>query len=137
MAVYFAQAGGYIKIGYARDPFGRMTTVTRNGTRPDDVPFDAEASLLGWVPGDRKREAEFHRQFVDRRVAGEWFDVDPEVAHDLIWADPRGADVQRMSAWAVMTMHRQPELTRDDLEATGVPIAAVDLARTHLFGRSS
>ena len=125
MAVYFAQSGAYIKIGYSRDPIARSTTITRTGTRPDDIPFNADVHLIGWVPGDRWRETEYHGRFTDGRVAGEWFYLDPEVAHEWIWADPRGVDVQRMSAWAVLVMDRDPSLTRDDLEAASIPVLGV------------
>ena len=123
MSVYFATVGDYLKIGYSRDPIGRMTTVTRLGKRPDDVPFNASPDLIGWTPGDRGAEAAMHRRFSAHRTVGEWFEgVDLDVVRDLIWSDPRGIDVQRMSAWAVFVACNQPELTREEMAAAGVPV---------------
>jgi hypothetical protein len=124
MAVYFASAGAYIKIGYSAKPEQRIGTVTVNGKRPADVRRGAAVDLLGWVPGDREREAQTHRRFAADHVAGEWFYLEPSTVRDLIWSDPRGVDIRRMSAWAVYAAMKHPELTRDELAAAGVPILA-------------
>ena len=127
MSVYFARSGIYTKIGYSKDPIARATTVTTHGARPDDVARGADVTLMGWVPGDRKREAEFHRAFASTSVAGEWFDVDEATVRGLLWDDPRGVDVQRMSALAVFAMLRSPNVTRAELDAAGVPVEAPPL----------
>lgn len=127
MSVYFAQAGPYIKAGYSANPSGRMATVTHNGERPADLPKGAHATLLGWIPGDRKREAEVHALFADQRVAGEWFTLDVNEVRDLVWSDPSGVDIERMSALAALTMLNHPEATRDDLTAAGVRVEGVPL----------
>lgn len=125
MSVYFATAGRYTKIGFSDDPIARSTTVTRNGTRPDDLDFLAETQLIGWIPGDQRAERLMHSRFADSRVAGEWFIVDESVVRDLIWSDPRGVDIQRMSAVAVFVMAGNAELTRADVAAAGVHVEAV------------
>lgn len=127
MAVYFAAAGGYIKIGYSADPVGRMNTVTRNGSRPEDLERGAHVDLLGWIPGDRSREHELHDQFAGYRARGEWFDIDAETVADLIWSDPCGVDIERMSALAVFAMRRHPHATRAMVEECGIPVEAVPL----------
>lgn len=128
MSVYFATSGRYMKIGHSSDPVARSATITRNGTRPDDVEFCAAATLLGWIPGDAAREKQFHSTFADARVAGEWFlGIDEAVARELIWADPYGVDMQRMSALAVLLMVEHPELSRDDLAGAGIQIEATPL----------
>lgn len=124
MSVYFATACGYTKVGYSADPVGRMTTVTRNGTRPADIPFDAPAELLGWIPGERDREAALHREFAASRAGGEWFVLDESEMRDLIWADPHGVDINRMSMLAVCAARKYPSLTRVQLAAAGIPIEA-------------
>lgn len=125
MSVYFAEAGGYIKIGYSRDPIGRSATITTSGTRPTDLPRGAEVDLIGWMPGSTWREGAFHAQHIETRVAGEWFRLDREYVHGLIWQDPHGVDLHRMSAIAVFCALKYPHLTRDQLASAGVPIAAV------------
>jgi hypothetical protein len=124
MSVYFAESCGYIKIGFAKDPIARASSLTEKGTRPLDVPHGAPVDLIGWVPGGYWQEGAFHARFIDRRVRGEWFDLDPEDVRPLIWEDPQGVDVQRMTAQAVFVMHRHPEFTREQLEAAGVEILA-------------
>jgi hypothetical protein len=124
MAVYFARSGAYMKIGYSADPTQRVATITTAGTRPDDVPYAADAQLFGWIPGDRIRESQVHRCFSQDRVAGEWFYLSDAPIRDLIWSDPRGIDIQRMSAVAVFVGLRYPQLVRDEMAALGVPVEA-------------
>jgi hypothetical protein len=124
MSVYFATAGDYLKIGYSADPAGRMNTVTRNGKRPDDLPWGARVKLIGWIPGDRGRERSLHDVHASHRVAGEWFRLGPDAIREHIWADPRGIDVERMTAATVFALRAYPHLTRDDLAERGVQIEA-------------
>lgn len=130
MSVYFAQAGRYIKVGYSADPIGRSTTVTRNGRRPADLPRLADTRLLGWIPGGLLREAQIHDAFADRRVDGEWFSIDELEVRDLIWSDPFGVDIQRMSALAVFASIKYPEWTRDEIAAAGIRIEAATEAES-------
>lgn len=124
MSVYFALAGGYVKVGYSAKPFGRMTTVTRNGRRPTDLPHAADVELLGWVPGDRDVEAAWHRRFAADHVAGEWFYLAPDMVRSLIWSDPCGVDLVRMPAPAVFAAIKYPAATRDDLARAGYTVEA-------------
>jgi hypothetical protein len=125
MSVYFAHAGDYTKIGYSAHPIRRAATLTTNGKRPDDLPRGTGTDLVGWVPGDRWREAEIQARFIDRRVAGEWFRrIDDDLLRDLIWADPRGVDLYRMTSSAVLSAMQNPEKTRDEIEAVGYPVVA-------------
>lgn len=126
MSVYFAIAGDYMKIGYSWNPISRASTITTNCARPDDLPRATEVDLIGWVPGGHHREAEFHAKFADKRVAGEWFrGISRDEAAALVWDDPRGCDIQRMSAMAVFAAVRYPNATRDDIEAAGITVLAV------------
>lgn len=128
MSVYFVEAGPYMKIGYSADPTQRIESVTRTGARPDDLPKNAEADLIGWIPGGRERESELHKRFAGVRVASEWFWSEREAVLELIWADPRGVDIHGMSALATVAMLNYPELTRDDVAVAGIPVRAVSEA---------
>lgn len=132
MSVYFVQAGSYLKIGYSIDPIGRSTTVTTNGKRPVDLPRFADARLIGWVPGDRMTETCWHARFAADHVRGEWFYLDPEVIRPLIWEDPCGVDMQRMSALAVFAADRHPGISRDEIAAAGIPAEASPMAAPNL-----
>lgn len=125
MSVYFIESGPYMKIGYSANPIQRNGTVTRNGARPADLPFKAKTDLFGWIPGDRKAERRMHERFANVRVAGEWFWSERKQADEIIWADPRGIHIHRMSAQAVFAMLREPAWTRDDVEAHGIQVLAV------------
>src|SRR5690348_9636952 len=120
MSVYFAQAGPYTKVGYSTNPFARSETITRSGTRPDDLPFAADARLIGWIPGDTQREMSMLVRFADRRVAGEWFVIEEAEVRELIWADPAGVDIKRMSGLAVICAHKHPGMTREEIAAVGI-----------------
>ena len=124
MAVYFAESCGYIKIGYAKDAVKRAASLTDKGTRPLDVPQGAPVDLIGWVPGDYWQEGAFHARFIDQRVRGEWFSLTADDVRPLIWEDPRGVDLHRMTAHAVLAMHRDPSLTRAAVESAGVRVLA-------------
>lgn len=139
MSVYFIESGPYMKIGFSDDPISRNGTVTRNGKRPDDLPFDHETDLIGWIPGDREVEAQLHKQFAHLRVAGEWFWSERDAATELIWNDPCGVDLHRMSALAVLAMRRHPTATRADIENVGVAVLAtpLDEALDSIFGEAS
>lgn len=127
MSVYFAIAGPYMKIGYSWNPINRMNTVTTNGRTPDDLPADTEVDLIGWIPGGRELEREFHKRFANTRVAGEWFWADREEAARIVWDDPRGVDIEKMSMQAVLVMKKYPHATRDEVAAAGVQVEATPL----------
>lgn len=129
MSVYFAQSGPYVKVGYSAEPLERCSTVTINVRRPKDLARGADVDLLGWIPGDREVEEAWHRRFAADHVAGEWFYLDPAAFRDLIWADPRGVDLYRMSAVAVFAAVAHPELSRADLHTGGIAVEATPLAR--------
>lgn len=124
MSVYFAAAGPYIKIGYSADPIARASTVTTAGKRPATLPRATPTHLIGWIPGDRAVEAAMHQRFAADHVAGEWFYISADMVRDLIWADPRGVDMRRMSAMAVFTAQARPEATREQMELAGIPVEA-------------
>lgn len=129
MSVYFAEAGGYIKIGQSGNPFARMESVTRLGIRPDDLPYRTRADLIGFLPGDRKAEAAMHARFADQRVAGEWFRIDRDVVETLLWDDPYGVDAHRMSMQAVLLCMEFPMLTREQVrEFSGVDLEAMPVS---------
>lgn len=128
MSVYFVLAGGYVKIGYSADPFRRSATVTTHGKRPADLPYGTEAELLGWIPGDKLVEMCWHARFVGDHVAGEWFYLDPAMVLDLIWEDPCGVDLRRMSAAAVFTADKNPGVSREQIAQAGIPVEGVTIA---------
>lgn len=124
MSVYFATSGPYLKIGFSADPLRRIATVTTAGTRPSDLPRATDADLIGWIPGDREAEATWHRHFAADHVAGEWFYLERRVAEEIIWDDPCGIDIHRMSALAVMAADRYDGISRAELDAMGIIVEA-------------
>lgn len=63
--VYFAERDGHIKIGYSRNPYQRVRALN--------------ARLISFVPGDKRLEAEYHRQFADAALGHEWFLATPRL----------------------------------------------------------
>lgn len=65
--VYFIEAEGSqrIKIGYSKDPDGRIKSLQTGSPFP--------LKLLLAVPANQEKEAELHQQFADLRLDGEWF----------------------------------------------------------------
>lgn len=71
--VYFVQAGegGPIKIGWARNPWGRI--------RDLQVAHWAVLTMLGTTDGGVALERRLHRRFAKERVRGEWFNPSPRL----------------------------------------------------------
>jgi hypothetical protein len=70
-AIYFAQVGGAIKIGFtASGVEGRLASFRTATTR---------VRLLGVFPGDRRLEGELHRLFGESRIRNELFRPDATV----------------------------------------------------------
>lgn len=55
-----------VKIGYSRNPQRRFRQIQTGS--PDSL------TLFDTIVGSRDLEAAFHRDWADRRLAGEWFD---------------------------------------------------------------
>lgn len=71
--VYLVQSPtGAYKIGKAKDPNDRQKTF---GIQ---LPFEVEFIALVPTPNMKQTEDELHRQFADKRVNGEWFNLTPE-----------------------------------------------------------
>jgi hypothetical protein len=68
--VYFIQAGPYLKIGVARNPFERMADLQTS--HPEDLRL--VGAILCLTP--HAVEGALHRRFLDRRKRGEWFALD-------------------------------------------------------------
>lgn len=73
--VYFVRRANQIKIGYTGDPKKRIRDLElMGGSGFDDVVIRR---------GDRALEMEYHRQFANRRITGEWFAVCDEILTEM------------------------------------------------------
>lgn len=67
MAVYFIQAPtGHIKIGVARSPKKRLAAL--------QTAWPSALRILRTEPGGSEKERDYHLQFAEFRVGGEWFE---------------------------------------------------------------
>jgi hypothetical protein len=64
-----------IKIGFASEVMRRM------GSLQSGLPYPI--NILFWMPGNRKIERTFNRQFASINIRGEWFKNHPAI-HDFI-----------------------------------------------------
>jgi len=66
---------GYFKIGISRDPDRRLKNIDR-GTL---TPFENKFLCLIPFPDEKAKEMEahLHKKYADKRVNGEWFQLDP------------------------------------------------------------
>lgn len=70
--VYLLQSStGYYKIGRTKDPTDRIKTFNVK------LPFEVDFTCLLKTPDMYALEQELHQQYADKRVNGEWFDLDP------------------------------------------------------------
>lgn len=78
--IYFALAEfgeeQFAKIGFAKNIRKRLSQIQTG--------CPAKIEMLGYLPGDRKAEANLHRQCAAHRVFGEWFRIDGPVFHLMI-----------------------------------------------------
>jgi hypothetical protein len=86
MFIYFIQclATKKIKIGYARDPWARLTCIQTGCPTP--------LLLLGMMPGNRFVERDLHAKFAGHLYRGEWFDPAPEIIEYI--ERLRGSEIQ-------------------------------------------
>ncbi len=80
--VYFIYCDGYVKIGRSRDPekrFAALCSETDKTIRPAGIDMK-NAKLLGSIVGDVYVEGGIHSRLYEKRVAGEWFKYDTEIA---------------------------------------------------------
>jgi hypothetical protein len=70
-SVYFADAGGQIKIGWSRKVAARLAQLQTGSASP--------IKLLGTIPGGRGTERRLHERFAHLRLSGEWFVAAPEL----------------------------------------------------------
>lgn len=70
-SVYFADAGGQIKIGWSKKVGTRIAQLQTGSAVP--------IRLVGTVPGGRGLERRLHDQFAHLRLVGEWFVAAPEL----------------------------------------------------------
>lgn len=83
--VYFARAGGLVKIGVASD-LSRRVRALRAGS-----PVALE--IIAYGVGTREREQTIHRHFAASRRHNEWFEPTLELVTVMLWAN------QRSTAW--------------------------------------
>lgn len=130
MSVYFAHVSGYVKIGYSKNPYQRVATITtKTAIKPDDVTYGDKVDLLGWVPGDRVVEKSMHQKFAHLHVVGEWF-WDDDCYEHMLEADPFAA-VQWMPGLSAQLMLEHPTIPRE--RVVEVALAEVDRTRTEAF----
>lgn len=74
--VYFVGASdGAIKIGWALDPGTRLQSLQCGSP--------VTLSILAIAGGGRRQELEYHRQFKEHRIRGEWFARAPEILAEI------------------------------------------------------
>ncbi len=66
------KVSGYIKIGYSTNPHNRIDQLKPKTLLPSNVQLE----LIGFWMGDETDEVSLHGIFRNRRVNGEWFDLD-------------------------------------------------------------
>lgn len=81
--IYFLQAGGFIKIGFARVAGSRLMHL-QTGCPVELVP-------LGGFPGTLRDEQNTHAMFADLHVRGEWFRNHSRILEYLDARDPDNA----------------------------------------------
>jgi len=78
--VYFVEAGGLIKIGWALDPEQRIKSIQHLSP--------VKLKLLGFTRGSKCKEKSLHYKFAHLRVHGEWFQKSEELLEEV----PYGTD---------------------------------------------
>lgn len=69
--VYLVKLDKHYKIGISKSPNDRLKEFTL-------LPYELETVLIEKVKGYDKREKELHEHFANKRVRGEWFELNEE-----------------------------------------------------------
>jgi hypothetical protein len=72
----FRHQNGLTKIGYSKDPHRREKTIQAE---------DPRVHMLATRPGSSDQERRLHKIFADKRVRGEWFDLNETDVERLFW----------------------------------------------------
>jgi predicted ATP-dependent serine protease len=110
--IYFLRAGDAVKIGYSDSPETAIRRLTGFQTANAE-----NLELLAVVPGDRSREAWFHRQWAPLRIRGEWFQADPAMIKNI----QELADLQQQQREILMAPIPDTPLAFTDLNPTAAP----------------
>jgi len=68
--IYLAKAGDFYKVGTSSNPAKRVAEI--------QTCCPLEVRLIGEWRGEYEEEAQIHAMIVDKRVRGEWYDLDAE-----------------------------------------------------------
>ncbi len=79
--LYVITAGGKVKVGISRDIDGRLAWLQSGNPAPITVALKLADKSIRRM---RAIEREVHKRLADSRVAGEWFDVEPSRAIDVV-----------------------------------------------------
>lgn len=63
--IYFIKGGGFVKIGYSKNPRARLKELQTGNPN--------KLKLLATMPGTYSTEATLHEMFKSQRAHGEWF----------------------------------------------------------------
>ena len=72
----FRHQNGLTKIGYSKDPHRREKTIQAE---------DPRIHMLATRPGTSDQERRLHKIFAEKRVRGEWFDLNENDVDRLFW----------------------------------------------------
>jgi hypothetical protein len=105
MSVYFAAAGGYVKVGYSTNVIQRMWSLSGSDytKRPADLPRAAKIELIGWFPGTKRDELLAHAALNDHWVDGEWY-RDNATVRSYLTDQPEAILVAELSARALFAV---------------------------------
>lgn len=116
--VYFIRSGDFIKIGCSAHPEERVKQIRRGGTVERPSSWDGEPYLIGYLPGDTKKEAEEHKQWSHLRDRGEWFHADEAL---VVYAE----DVRIKQARLEVKIHE--EARKNHCKDKGIELTETDL----------
>jgi hypothetical protein len=87
MSVYFIACGGFVKVGFSRDPERRVARLFTSGSRytAPRAAFEARGTqtLLGTVAGSKNDERMLHLALDDYAAGCEWFVDEPPLREYL------------------------------------------------------
>ncbi len=94
--IYFIQAtvSGFIKIGYAIEPWNRIKQLQTGSSEP--------LTILKSIPGNKEREKEIQNFLIAHRIRGEWYKPDVEVLNFIRQLDEPEYEVIGVHAYAIL-----------------------------------
>lgn len=109
--IYGVECGGFLKIGFARNPARRLKDIQAHNPLPCKMTIKRRVHLMGVFYAERY----LHSIFATRRTHGEWFAVSTKEVQPYVRLAVNRAETAAKACWLISlgSLHSERELAQD------------------------